>query len=317
MDIRSRYSAFNNIPWKLVKHNNFSLDGRILPLHIRMYPTNKCNAKCKWCCYADMDRTLELDYKEMQDIINLFSFLGTKAITFSGGGEPTLHPKLSEILEYSSHKGINNGLVTNGLIWGQKKLNLKLESELLVWARVSVINTTGSYNTDIITNLIDNLPNTNIGVSFVVTEGVNIKLAQEICKIASKTLRLNHIKFIQDSFVIDKDEPMKEIEANCNKLTDKAFFVLRNTPTKGVKNCNVSLLKPVIGADGYVYPCCDVQHAIGDVRDLVQNFRMCKAKDFCQIITPFDGSKCTKCYYGTYNDFLCEMLDRSNHDAFL
>ncbi len=74
---------------------------------------------------------------------------------------------------------------------------------------------------------------------------------------------------------------------------------LKGDFTGGAKKCWVSLLKPVIRADGRIYPClerCDV--SIGD--DLLKIYQKQK---------PFNGSKCEKCY----NSELNEMLDAFVH----
>ena len=120
MNNKTTYSSFNSIPWKLVKSYNI-FPRRIEPLHIRIMPTNRCNANCKWCCYADADKRAELSTEEIKEIILYFFALGTRAITFSGGGEPTLHPGIEDMLTIAKDKGISCGLVTNGIEICHKK----------------------------------------------------------------------------------------------------------------------------------------------------------------------------------------------------
>ena len=94
-------------------------------------------------------------------------------------------------------------------------------------------------------------------------------------------------------------EPEKEYLAEQKHRPICRQWLRPDTPksdfTAGVKQCWVSLLKPVIGADGRIYPCserCDL--SIGD--DLLKIYTKQK---------PFDGSKCEYCY----NSGLNEMLD--------
>jgi MoaA/NifB/PqqE/SkfB family radical SAM enzyme len=69
--------------------------------------------------------------------------------------------------------------------------------------------------------------------------------------------------------------------------------------TAGVKHCWVSLLKPVIVADGYVYPCINMnKESMGN--DLLKIYTNQK---------PFDGSSCEHCY----NSELNKMLDSFVH----
>lgn len=39
---------------------------------------------------------------------------GVKSVTWSGGGEPTLHPQFSEIIRYAATVGLDQGIYTNG-----------------------------------------------------------------------------------------------------------------------------------------------------------------------------------------------------------
>jgi len=316
MNNESVYSSFNNIPWKLIRAGSIFPLGKIKPLHIRLYPTNRCNANCEWCCYSERDRSLELDIGEIRKIIKYFRKLGTKAITFSGGGEPTLHPNIKDMLEYAKKKGIECGLVTNGLLWSQKNVNLDFANKTLTWARLSVIETIKDYDVERIINFANDLNGVDIGISFVVPVGANILLAKRICEVVSGVDNIKHVKFIQDSFVLD-DKSMQLVIDECSNLTEKAFFIRRDSPSKGHKDCCVSLLKPVVDAAGYVYPCCDVQHSGSiDVRYMPDKYRMCYWKEFSQA-NIFDGSNCNKCYYGMYNDFLEMMIKESDHDDFL
>jgi len=94
--------------------------------------------------------------------------------------------------------------------------------------------------------------------------------------------------------LIDKDYLKKQMH---RPICSKWFH--HNVPisdfTDGAKHCWSSLLKPVIGTDGRVYPClecCDV--SMGD--DLLKIYAKQK---------PFNGSKCEQCY----NSELNKMLD--------
>ena len=46
--------------------------------------------------------------------------MGSKAITFTGGGEPMIHKNFGEILEYTKSLGYYCGLITNGSVITEK-----------------------------------------------------------------------------------------------------------------------------------------------------------------------------------------------------
>jgi len=278
-------------------------------------PTNRCNANCKWCCYADVDKQVELSIEEIKEIILYFFALGTRAITFSGGGEPTVHPHIDDMLSFAKDKGISCGLVTNGLKWSKKNLKLDVANKTLTWARMSIIETIGDYDIKKISRFANNLSNVDIGISFVVPDDVNIQLAIDICNLVKGISNITHIKFIQDSYNLNSNA-IKEVEIACNKITNKAFFVPRTDYTKGQQKCQISLLKPVVNATGYIFPCCDIQHAAGDFKHPPKNLRMCYWNEFHKA-EYFNGSKCTKCYYDNYNLFLNNLLSKVEHINFL
>ena len=323
MDNKSKFSCFNSVPWKLVRHREIIKDGKIKPLHIRIYPTNKCNAQCSFCCYKDDDRQSELTTFELRSIIYQFKGLGTEAITLSGGGDPCVHPGIRDAIVYAYRKRIHTGLITNGIEWARDKYKSDSFMDMnrtLKWCRVSVIDTeSGRYNTNIIKTISDRLSDVAIGVSFVVTKNANFGTAMQICEGIKNIPNITHVKFIQDSYNLQggSDIALCKIEEICSKITDKGIYIHRDIFEHGAEKCQISLLKPVIAADGFVYPCCDSQHAIDDVYYLPDSFKLCHWRDFGDLKKEFNGSKCLKCYYDNYNHFLNQLTTQEEHDKFL
>ena len=79
--------------------------------------TNVCNAKCDFCNYArDKDFVKErvwIDYDKLCQAIDILYDRGIRYLTFSGG-EPTLHPRLKDMVAYAVNKGMRPSAVTNG-----------------------------------------------------------------------------------------------------------------------------------------------------------------------------------------------------------
>ncbi|MBI2968065.1 MAG: radical SAM protein [Bacteroidetes bacterium] len=93
--------------------------GKNIP-HAVIEVNQKCNISCK-ACYKDQS-----DYTKPLEIIkNEIDFIITKRnlhlITLAGG-EPTLHPELSEVIKYISNKGILVDVLSNGFALTDKKL---------------------------------------------------------------------------------------------------------------------------------------------------------------------------------------------------
>ena len=62
--------------------------------------------------------------------------MGSKAITFTGGGEPMIHKNFGEILEYTKSLGYDCGLITNGSVITEKNAHFLIKN--LKWIRFSI-----------------------------------------------------------------------------------------------------------------------------------------------------------------------------------
>ncbi len=76
--------------------------------------TNRCNLNCPWCCTkeARLKNPMDMEIGMVHRIIDE-AFRSKIGVSFSGGGEPTLHPNFKDIMKYST-KCIGVGLVSNG-----------------------------------------------------------------------------------------------------------------------------------------------------------------------------------------------------------
>jgi MoaA/NifB/PqqE/SkfB family radical SAM enzyme len=78
-----------------------------------------CNARCPNCPYTNS--TIRQDYRDRPFMWEeTFKIIADQCgphqawIRLSGGGEPMLHPKAVELIEYAKDKGARVGLITNG-----------------------------------------------------------------------------------------------------------------------------------------------------------------------------------------------------------
>jgi len=108
-------------------------EGRIVkPVTLELHLTNKCNIKCNYCMYKDKRDKQTLSLEDAKTIIHKIKAMGTKGLTFSGGGEPTIHPNFQEIIQFTKEVGLDIGLITNGVEYIDPIL------EYLTWVRFSV-----------------------------------------------------------------------------------------------------------------------------------------------------------------------------------
>ena len=89
--------------------------GDTTPVFMEVNLTNKCNLACSWCISENFHRNgEEIDLSHFHQFCTQFVELGGKALTFSGGGEPTIHSQFIEFVRVAREAGIQLGLMTNG-----------------------------------------------------------------------------------------------------------------------------------------------------------------------------------------------------------
>lgn len=121
---------FNNLDLIGVKSERYTFGG---PELASIDLTNKCNLTCDGCWIHSPFRTKnkklkeeinkELDFNLVKNLINDLSYLGTKRINLSGGGEPLMHSKAFEIIELIKSKGFHLNINTNFTLLNQEKID--------------------------------------------------------------------------------------------------------------------------------------------------------------------------------------------------
>lgn len=81
-----------------------------------VYPTYVCNQNCTWCEYnaENSEHHNIMPNEKFRQLMDDLHNLGIKSIEFCGGGEPTLHPILPEVIRDVARRDIKIGLLTNG-----------------------------------------------------------------------------------------------------------------------------------------------------------------------------------------------------------
>ena len=83
-----------------------------------VYPTYVCNQDCLWCEYnaenTDKNLTRIMSKDQLFRLCGDLRDLGVRGVEFCGGGEPTLHPNLAELVRNMKADGVSIGLLTNG-----------------------------------------------------------------------------------------------------------------------------------------------------------------------------------------------------------
>jgi radical SAM protein with 4Fe4S-binding SPASM domain len=109
--------------------------GDTAPIFMELNLTDKCNLQCSWCISDNRGASNTLNADALLKFNKEFYEMGGKAVTFSGGGEPTLHRSFIRLAKETKKIGLDLGLMTNGLF--NKRL-IGVIDDCFKWIRVSV-----------------------------------------------------------------------------------------------------------------------------------------------------------------------------------
>lgn len=276
------------------------------PINIEINLTNRCNHRCRWCTYGYLHQNEDmLNVRVAKELLKSAKATGVKSVTWTGGGEPTLHPQFLHLIEFAAELGYKQGLNTNGNKLSDPIINVLAKH--FSYVRFSVDagqNATHCYCHNVknqFDNIIGNINhlcacrnkfNTNliIGYSFLIDEA-NVNDIPLAVDIASK-IGVNYIQF-KPVVYYDKSNRqfnIPEFEAKIKTLLDAAqakqtdsfkILVLQNKFEnikledshfgRTYKECVGCKVMASIGANGSVDICCAFKGmkkwSIGNVND--------------------------------------------------
>jgi len=326
-DKRIAYTAANALPLKVLQNETaqkgLSL-GRILPVHFQFIPTDRCNLKCSWCSCANDSRQTTMSLDDVKYVVDVMKRWSTKAITCTGGGEPLMHPQIREILNLFADADIEIGLVTNAYLFESKMDYATLRR--LKWCRISVSDDRDLHTNSRLIQAVDwavREPTVDWAFSYVCTK--DFDLDRFLFAVEYATAHgFTHVRAVSDLLDLEHVPSMDSIRARVRAAgVDDSIVIYqgRKDFEKGQKRCLISLLKPVVGADGRIWGCCGVQYSKKQMSlDLPDDMCMGSIYDLDDIFAKgkhFDGSRCFRCYYSLYNNFLNQLTTPIEHGDFV
>lgn len=102
---------------------------RLKPDVAKVHVTERCNLRCIKCFQWKKCCKREMSYEELVRVIDECSDVKCDTINFIGG-EPTLHPKLIDVIAYAGERGIGCGIVTNGVLVDRRYAQTLADSRL-------------------------------------------------------------------------------------------------------------------------------------------------------------------------------------------
>ena len=290
-------------------------------VHTHISPTAACNLECDYCAYAGRRKSQSIALGVVQDYIEKLQSRGLKAVTITGGGEPTLYPEINELIEWLHGRGLGIGLITNGT--QSSHINCW---NLLSWVRVS-INRFPGWASAIRVPRQEMTPGATLGFSLVYERQSRseFRLAMELLDVMDG----DYLR-VFPSYLLPVDERAQhydEIEEALGGRRDGRISVLRSYPrAPQCRSCHLSYFRPWLSEvdGGTVYLCCVAILSAAD-RRMPSEDRVCAAHEILQYLDGKIESRVvpeTDCDHCTYADAV-EALegwakgDPAGHDLFV
>ena len=331
------------------------------PVHVLLVLSDLCSHDCSFCLFRasgyetsenfgdakSKNPNRKIPYDKVIEVIDDCKAMGVKSIEFTGGGEPTIHPEFSRILEHAVGTGLDLSMITHGA-------NLKDDSNLvkMKWLRISLdAGTEGTYSkihgvsTGTFHRVIENIrllksmkdrigAGITLGVSFVATAD-NCHEIAEACRIVKEagadSFRISaqlspsgetgfHAKWHADAMKHSAEASSLENETFrvLNHFSDKTDLGVTGRPTYG--KCWYQEVTTFIGGDQNVYRCCRTSYQergiLGSIKE--QSFRsLWESQEKQELVKCFDAQGCTACHVNSINKEIARLMSPPSHVNFV
>jgi cyclic pyranopterin phosphate synthase len=321
---------------KLINHPDriidFLTENDPCPVTAEIHLTNKCNNNCYYCG-ATRGNNIEMDAEKIRKSLLFLWSIGTEAVVFTGGGEPTVNKLLPESISAAGEIGLDTGLITNGCI-----LNYRHFIDNLTWIRISI--DAGDKETykkirgvDMFNKVVENIykiaevkKKTTLGLQIVANEYNQKDLEKHVetlLKLPVDYVSIRPIESIEGMEVYKNKTSLimqlKEIQnQHKNVIISNKFFIDKND----FKACHAAELILTIDPVGDVYICC---HHVGNAKYKIGNIDM-KADEFFlnrrMVISSlprkgFNNKACPVGCRGHAINITCDRLIEQPHRNFL
>lgn len=288
---------------------------RPAPVNVEIDLSNRCSLGCQWCHFAythtrgplagkankpagAIDGGDLMDTHLAFDILKGLHEAGVKSVTWTGGGEPTLHPRFDYIAKYAAKWGLEQGIYTHGGHINAERA--ALIKEHFTWAFISLDECTpDTYKaskgvdrfeaaTGGIRRLVEAEGKATIGVGFLLHKG-NFNQVREMVKLG-RDLGVDYVQF-RPTIHYRQDAPselaentewiswavgwLQEYAHDPFVIADvERFRQYQRWDGHGYPTCYWSALQTVITPNGKVWRCANRrEHADSLLGDLsVESF---------------------------------------------
>jgi len=356
-------------PLKVLHHptrlNAFAVGLQPAPVHLQVMPSDYCNQDCSFCFYRQettapnelfpilQDGKRNHNPKRMMDVDFIIRLmhdakdLGVKAITFTGGGEPTMNRYLNVAIDYCNSLGIEWALITNGtaihesvgmLLHTAKFVRVSIDAGMPeTYSRIRRVPAEQFYKAlhfikQMRQDSVGRKTYPTIGVGFVVTQDNYSEIPS--AAIIARNHGADYIRFgaaftgtegkLDQSLVLEKLAVAKELLRGENAKSGQPFqihdrvFNMETVPD--YDKCYMQHLTPVVGADMNLYRCCNLAYSQRGLIGSLENQRLTDlwlSSGKYESMDALDPHSCPACIYNDKNKAIHSLTVAPPHVNFV
>lgn len=266
------------------------------PVNVEIDLSNRCSHGCAWCHFAythtkgPLAGKVEgppnmLDCGDLMNTSLLISALsgmrqaGVRSVTWSGGGEPTLHPEFNKIVDYTSTLGLDQAIYTHGGHIDDNRAALLKEEMTFVYVSLDECTAEQFHASkgvhrfyevcDNIKRLVAADGKATIGVGFLLHRSNSHQVRDMVC--LGKILGVDYVQF-RPVVAYDQQAPGQQVEdtlwinraiVNLRQFAGDPFVQAdthrfeqyRDWNNHGYETCYWSAMQTVITPNGQVWRC--------------------------------------------------------------
>jgi len=347
--------------WHLDRLQDMRHGNQAKPIGIQLILSDLCNQDCYFCAYRSStglsssqfgepraDGTINHNPPRMiktskaYEILRDAKDLGVKSITFTGGGDPTVHPNHLELFDQALDSGLECSLNTNGILFrpGWEDVlpyftYIRFSVDAATPEEYARIRQTSPYEYHKVLNNITRLVGAVRGVSscvvgagYVVTPDNYENLREGVSHLRDtgiQYVRLASLQSTEGMTIYSDVNAVKDSIRSALELETPEFQIVdlfESTQGKRMDDpfCGFQQLVLYIGANLHVYRCCYTAYSpIGDVGDLTEQSLKAwfesdqKWKDYHY----FDARDCTTCPLKDKNQVITYLVKTPPHVNFI
>lgn len=309
------------------------------PITMELDLTNRCNHRCPRCGGCREDQAATLRITEAFAYLKQMAQYGVRGVMVTGGGEPTLHPGVADVLTEGKRLGLDMALITNGSTMSDDLAATVAAS--CVWCRVSIDAGTAEeyryshgmdghaftkawYAVHALAKARDDAESPlTVGVGYL-TDSHTLRGM----RLATERARDCGADYIQFRPYHRDQTPIAMELLFCRQLETTRFRVVSSAPKYATMSharpygtCHGSCFAGVIAADACVYLCCHLRGqaawSLGSLRE--QSFRaIWEGPRRQELLADLDVRECLpQCRLDAANRWLESACQKPQHEAFL